>query len=338
MKILMTGAAGLLGGETAARLVARGHTVTALVHRNREVLANDGSPVAIADAIACDIAEPLLGLDEALAGRLAASHDMLVHVAATTRFDLPDEEYDRTNRGGAANAVALARLGGMRLLHVSTAYVCGDRNGRVAEGDPLPENGFANGYEASKAAAERLVRESGLDWIIARPSIVTGDSATGAIRHFDTIYAAFKLIAEGRVKHMEARRGATLDFVPIDHVCGALADLAENFDTAKNAAYHLVSGQPVPVETFASAIGAFPQFSAPDLVDPADFDPAALPALERRLYRRVAGLYASYFQRDPRFDDARLRAVTGRTCPPTGAAYLQRLIEFCIAEGFLPAA
>ena len=83
----------------------------------------------------------------------------------------------------------------MALLHVSTAYVCGRRDGPIAEEDPLPETGFANGYEASKAAGERLVRASGLTWATARPSIVVGASDTGAIRQFDTTYAAFKLIA-----------------------------------------------------------------------------------------------------------------------------------------------
>lgn len=338
MKILMTGAAGLLGGELAARLVAAGHSVTAFVHTNREIRANDGSLVPVAGAYPCDIAEPLLGLSEDAARDLAASHDMLIHAAATVRFDLPEEEYDRINRAGAAHAIAFAKLGDLKLLHISTAYVCGNRDGAIAEDDALSDSGFANGYEASKAAAEVLVRGSGLDWAIARPSIVTGDSRTGAIRQFDTIYAAFKLIAEGRVRHMEARKDATLDFVPIDHVCGALADLVEQFDAAKGGTYHLVSGQPVPVGMFAAAIGAFPQFSEPVLVDPADFDAAALPPLERRLYRRVAGLYASYFQRNPRFGDAKLRAETGRQCPPTGAAYLHQLIEYCIAEGFLPSA
>lgn len=337
MKILMTGAAGLLGGELAARLVAAGHSVTAFVHTNRDIRGNDGALVPVAGACPCDIAQPLLGLGKDMARELATSHDMLVHAAATVRFDLAEAEYDRINRAGAAHAIAFARLGGLKLLHVSTAYVCGDRKGRIAEDDDVPDSGFANGYEASKAAAERLVRTSGLDWAIARPSIVTGDSETGAIRHFDTIYAAFKLIVEGRVRQMAARGDATLDFVPIDHVCGALADLVARFDAAAGGTFHLVSGQPIPVAMFAAAIGAFPQFNAPRLIDPAVFDPADLPALERRLYRRVAGLYASYFQRNPLFDDTNTRQVTGRVCPDTGAAYLGRLIEFCIAEGFLPA-
>lgn len=334
MRILLTGAAGLIGGELAARLVAAGHAVTALVHSNREIRSNDGQLVPVAGMLPGDITQPHLGLD----GDSAAPHDLLIHCAATVRFDLPDEDYTAVNTLGTAHAIALAKAHGMGLLYVSTAYVCGPANGTVREDDALPSGGFANGYEASKAAAERLVRDSGLDWAVARPSIVTGDSATGKIRQFDTIYAAFKLIAQGRVKQMEARADASLDFVPIDHVAGGLAALVQRWEEARGGTYHLVSGQPVPVKIFAGAIGAYPQFSAPELVPPEDFDPASLPPIERRLYQRIAGLYASYFQRDPRFDDTQLRALTGLECPSSGAPYLARLIDHCIEAGFLPAA
>ena len=335
MRILVTGAGGLIGGAVAARLAARGHRVSALVHRNPQVRANDGHAPALHMVMHGDVAQPGLGL--AGAGAIAAVHDLLVHCAATTRFDLNDADYAATNVGGAANAVAFARRGGMALLHISTAYVCGRQDGPVGEDDPLPATGFANGYEASKAQGEALVAASGLTYAIARPSVVVGEWASGAIRTFDTIYAAFKLLAEGRVRHMEATAGATIDFVPIDHVAAGIVALAENMVQANGGRFHLVSAQPVPVALFAAAIGAFPQFHAPTLVAPEDFAAAKLPPLERRLYARVAGLYSSYFQRDPRFDDTRFRALTGLACPPTGAAYLKRLIDYCIAVGFLSA-
>ena len=335
MRILVTGAGGLIGGEVAARLAARGHRVSALVHRNPQVRGNDGHTPTLHALFHGDVAQPGFGLDAASA--IAADHDLLIHCAATTRFDLKDEDYRATNVGGAANAVEFARSGSMALLHISTAYVCGRQDGPIAEDDPLPTAGFANGYEASKAQGEALVAASGLSYAIARPSVVVGEWGSGTIRTFDTIYAAFKLLAEGRVRHMEASAGATIDFVPIDHVAAGIVALAENMVQADGGRYHLVSAQPVPVTLFAAAIGAYPQFHAPTLVAPQDFDVATLAPLERRLYARVAGLYSSYFQRDPRFDDARFRALTGLSCPPTGAAYLKRLIDYCIAVGFLSA-
>ena len=330
MRILVTGAAGLIGGEIASRLAARGHRVTGLVHRNPDVRGNDGAAPALQAVLHGDVTQPGLGL----AG-VADDNDLLIHCAATTRFDLSDADYRVTNVDGVANALAVARTGGMAFLHVSTAYVCGRRDGPIGEGDPLPTTGFANGYEASKAAGEVLVAASGLRWAIARPSVVVGDSKTGAIRTFDTIYAAFKLIAEGRVRHMAATADATIDFVPIDHVTAGIVAMAEDMAGAAGGRYHLVSAHPVPVATFAAAIGAYPQFSAPTLVPPEQFDSDALPPLERRLYARVAGLYSSYFQRDPRFDNVRFRALTGLVCPPTGLPYLKRLIDHCIAVGFL---
>ena len=335
LTILVTGAAGLVGGEVCARLLAEGHRVTGLVHRNRDIRANDGSSVAI-ETLAGDVSQPRFGWSEAEFEQVAKAHDLLIHCAATVRFDLTDEEYAAVNIAGTRHAIALAEAGGMKLLHVSTAYVCGTRDGPIRESDPLPDTGFANGYEASKAAGEHLVRASALNWAIARPSIVVGASETGEIRQFDTTYAAFKLIAEGRVRHMPARPGATLDFVPIDHVARGIVALAERMDAATAGTYHLVSGQPLPVADFTACIGSYPHFHEPELVPPDRFEPAMLPALERRLFRRVAGLYASYFQRDPHFDDASFRAVTGLACPETGPAYIGRLIDYCIRAGFLP--
>ena len=331
LRILITGAGGLIGGEVSARLAARGHRVSALVHRNPQVRGNDGQVPALYRVYQGDVSVPVFGLNAADLG----DHDLLIHCAATTRFDLRDEDYRAVNVAGTAHAIEVARASDMALLHISTAYVCGKREGVIREDDPLPQGEFANGYEASKAQGEALVAVSGLRHAIARPSVVVGDSESGAIRTFDTIYAAFKLIAEGRVRHMEASAGATIDFVPIDHVAAGIVALAENMTKADNGRYHLVSAQPVPVAMFAAAIGAFPQFTAPALVLPHDFDLVALPPLERRLYSRVAGLYSSYFQRDPRFNETHFRALTGLVCPPTGADYLKALIDYCISVGFL---
>ncbi len=337
MRILVTGAAGLLGGEVCKRLLGAGHAVTGLVHRNPTVCGNDGQALEM-DTLAGDVSAPRFGWDADRFAEVAAAHDLLIHCAATVRFDLAEEAYRAVNVDGVAHALALADAGGMDFLHISTAYVCGVRNGTIDVHDPLTETGFANGYEASKAAGERLVRASTVRWAIARPSIVVGDYETGAIRQFDTTYAAFKLIAEGRVRQMPAREDGTLDFVPLDHVAEGIVTIANRMEDAASGTYHLVSGQPLPVTAFARAIGSYPQFHAPRLVKPEDFDPASLQALERRLYKRVAGLYASYFQRDPHFSDAEFRKLSGRGCPPTGPAYITRLIDHCIDVGFLPAA
>ena len=161
----------MIGGEVCARLAAEGHRVTALIHRNPEVRGNDGALVPAAETVHCDIRQERLGLDEATFARLARETDLVIHCAATIRFDLTDEDYAAVNTKGTANVLALAEAGGAGMLQVSTAYVCGKRDGEIREDDPLPTGGFANGYEKSKAAAERLVRASNVDWAIARPAL-----------------------------------------------------------------------------------------------------------------------------------------------------------------------
>ena len=47
------------------------------------------------------------------------------------------------------------------------------------------------------------------------------------------------------------------------------------------------------------------------------------------------GLVLIYLQRDPRFEDANLRALSGRACPRPDQAFLQRLIDYGIATGYL---
>jgi len=333
LNILVTGAAGLIGGEVCARLTKAGHSVHALVHRNPEVRGNDGALVPVAGTHKGDIQQDGLGLKPGAPGAI----DLVIHCAASIRFDLSEADYHAINVQGTQNALTLAEAHGARFLHVSTAYVCGLTEGRIAERPVADGTRFANGYEASKAAGEAVVRAANVPFAIVRPSIVLGEADTGRIRGFDTIYGAFKLIAEGRISKVPARADATLDFVAIDHVTASIAAMTERMEAASGGTYHLVSGGALPMPEFAATIGGYPQFAAPHLVDPDAFDPAALPPLERRLHARVSAVYASYFQRAPQFDDSAAHALTGLRAPPADGAYLARQIDYAIAAGFLRA-
>ncbi len=339
MRILITGAAGLIGGELTSRLAQRGHAVTALVHRRHDVFNNAGALVASRRqgnpaagevvTMAADVREPGLGL----AGVPAI--DLVIHAAAITAFDASPTIYTAVNIDGTANAIALAESTGAALLHVSTAYVSGLRDGAILECETGRE--FVNGYEASKAAGEALVRaamERGLRATIARPSIVVGDWEGGVIRDFDNIYMIFKLIAEGRVRVLPAAPCASLDLVPIDYVCSALVALAENIDSVKGRVFHLVGSAPLAVATIGEAIAAVPGLGVPCFVAPEAFAPEALPPVERRYHAAAASLYTSYLLRSPRFETANARALLP-PCPPTDRAWLGRLLAHCIAAGFV---
>lgn len=322
MKLLVTGAAGLIGGALCAQAVARGHDVVALVHRRGDVRGNDGVPVPGVTVLAGDVRLPNMGLAE------LPDIDVVVHSAAVTAFDALEDVYRSVNIDGTMHAIGVAAKLEVPLLQVSTAYVCGTEDGVIREG--ATGTAFTNGYEASKAAGEALVRASGGRFAIARPSIVVGDSATGAIRDFDNIYMLFRLIASGLVPELPAAAGATLNLVPIDHVVNGLVAMIEGFDRVAGQTLHLVAADAVSVPMIAEAIAAVPGLGRVDFVLP---ERAAV--LPRRI-AAVAGLYAPYLLRAPDFDDSAARGF-GLVCPSTDRAWMGRLIDHCLSRGFVRA-
>jgi nucleoside-diphosphate-sugar epimerase len=353
LRILIIGASGLLGGAMASHLAARGHDVVAMTGRRPALLAAPPGGETLRPSagralhpgvilvLPADLRHEALGLDAARLATLVSGLDLIIHCAAVTGFDLDPATYRAVNVEGTARILSLAEGAGPRpipLLYVSTAYVCGERSGPVAEVPPAPGTRFANGYEESKAEAEALVaaaRGRGLPLAIARPSIVVGAWTDGAIARFDNLYGMIRLVTEGRIRTIPAAPGASLDMVPIDHVVHGLADIAERMEAAAGGIFHLVSGAPVPVPRLRDLALSYPQFQAPHFVPPEQFDSAALGGAGEWWHARVTGLYASYFLRDPRFADGNLRALSGRACPPVDWAFLRRMIDHCIARGFL---
>lgn len=336
MSVLVTGAAGLLGGDIVGRLVDQGHQVVGLINRNPDICRNDGSVVEGVRALQGDITKPHLGLSEDERGGLKGI-DLIIHCAAVTDFSAESDLHRAVNVEGTQNVIALTKEVGAKLLHISTAYIAGDREGTILESELDCGQGFTNGYESTKFAAEKLVRDADIPWAVARPSIVLGDHPDGRTRSFDTIYPILKVFAEGWVKRMPAEPSATLDLVPIDHVTDGIVRMAARFDEAHGQIFHLVSGMATPLRAFPETLSKFDGLAVPEWVDPADFDMATLSPGERRFFQRGAEVYARYFTRHPVYDDSAYRAFAGKGCPPTDAAWWERIVAYCIEAGFIKA-
>lgn len=342
---LLTGATGLIGGELCRLLVANGWGVIVLVRGDAAILGNDGSNIAVSiyaglapavGEVLCqtgDITQPRCMLDHATANELEAQVDLIIHCAASTAFNATDAHYHQTNVAGTANVLALG--GSKPFLHVSTAYVCGQRDGPIAEAACGPDTLFTNGYEQSKAAAEALVAQSGRSWLIARPSIVVGRASDGHIRRFDSIYGTFKLLAEGRISAIPATADASLNLVPVNFVAEALVKLAAGKDNFSCEFVHICAGTPLPLTGLAEAIRAYPALRAPRLVEPRDFDLDHLPKTERRWFENVLRYYLPYFQRAPEFSNDNITRLTGLQCPAIDQLTLRRLIGFTIVADFV---
>jgi nucleoside-diphosphate-sugar epimerase len=151
--IFLTGAAGSIGAKVARRLVERSLSVRCLALPGESVGALGGLSVEVVRGDVTDI-------DTFVAQ--GSGVDTVVHCAAAM---LPEraERIQRVNVDGTANVLRFAeRHGARRFVYVSAvSAVYRDKNA----------------YGRSKAEAERLVAESGLDHTILRPSGINEDAA-----------------------------------------------------------------------------------------------------------------------------------------------------------------
>lgn len=149
-----------------------------------------------------DVRDPA-GMEQAFEGATR-----VVHLAAVILSRRRPETFLEVNVEGTRNALAAARRAGVeRFVHVSSISVTYARQ---------------NPYSLSKRAAEELVRGSGLDWTILRPTLAWGDPMAAE-------YAAFaRAVCRWRVLPLPDGGAAWKSPVHLD-------DLALAFATASTS-------------------------------------------------------------------------------------------------------
>ncbi|HVU03916.1 MAG TPA: AMP-binding protein [Polyangiaceae bacterium] len=87
--------------------------------------------------IAGDVADPYCGIDSELREELRGEIDVVINASGVIDFDPPLDLALQVNAFGVQNLVALAKdLGNVRLMHTSTCFVAGQRQGFIEEVDP----------------------------------------------------------------------------------------------------------------------------------------------------------------------------------------------------------
>ena len=216
--LLVTGATGVLGRALLPLLGA--HDVVALTHR---------AQVEGVAGVRGDLTRPRLGLDEATYRWLTRRTTTIVHAAAVTDFGVGEPATSALNVDGTRRVLDLAAAAGARVIYVSTAFV--GRAERTPEGrgtSTWETSATPTAYLTSKRRAEALVRGSGLDWAIARPSIVIGDSVTGAIARYQGLHWLIRGIIRDQVPIIAAPADSLVDVVPADVAARAVAALVES--------------------------------------------------------------------------------------------------------------
>lgn len=259
--VLLTGATGFLGSQIARQLIqttdctlvalvraANGTEATQRLRRAwwdwPETVGAIGSRVEL---LCGDVTAPYLGLDKTVYNKVVRQITHIIHTAVDLRLNAPLDELRKTNVQGTANVLAFARAvhadhGLSRLAHVSTAYVAGGRRGEVPEDALTAEFGFSSAYEMSKYEGECLVAaaKAELPISIFRPGMIVGDSTTGAIKTFNTIYFPLRLYLTGALRLLPANADLPVNIVPVDYVAAAIAHLTF-VPPAAGLTFHLVA-------------------------------------------------------------------------------------------------
>ena len=155
--ILITGPTGYIGRHLVARLVQQGERPRCLVRDPKR--AATILPAGSVEFVQGDTTQPAT-LEAAV-----RDVDTIVHTAFITadHKQSPGNHYETTNVEGTANLIKAARAAGVkRIIEISGLGTKPDKPGSYMQGRYL---------------AERMLKESGLNWTIIQPSVLFGKDA-----------------------------------------------------------------------------------------------------------------------------------------------------------------
>ncbi|MBU2915568.1 SDR family oxidoreductase [Reichenbachiella agariperforans] len=166
MKVLITGANGLLGQKLVKLLLDKGEEVIATSHGKSRL----GYLEQSFEYARMDITQQA----EVLEVIQYYQPDVVVNTAAMTNVDQCEtarEECRQLNVDAVQYLVDACRLSGSFLVHLSTDFIFDGEAGPYTENDPAKPLSY---YGQSKLDAETIVQDSGIDWSILRTVLVYG--------------------------------------------------------------------------------------------------------------------------------------------------------------------
>lgn len=170
MKLLITGATGGTGQATVRKAIATGHQVTALVRSSADArLLLPGAELVVGDA-----------RDEAALNQALDGVDAAVSALGTRKISLTGQ-VTLLSEGTRALVAAMKRRGVRRLVCI-TGLGAGDSAGHGGlVYDHLIKPVLLRTIYQDKDRQEVIIRASGLDWVIVRPTVLTNKPATGRV-------------------------------------------------------------------------------------------------------------------------------------------------------------
>ncbi len=360
--LLLTGATGLVGQYLLRDFLTHLRPVAVIVRRTKQESARErveevvaawererGAALPRPVVLEGDITQPGLGLSERQRAWAARECGPVLHNAASLRLFGTDRAREPwlSNYTGTANVLDFcrhARLG--EFHHVSTAYVCGQRTGRVLESELDEGQDFHNDYERCKCEAEKLVRAA--TWLdrltIYRPGIIVGDSRTGYTTTYHGLYLYLRwvwLFSKSLPRDPDGRYHAPLRMnyvgtecchvVPVDWVARVIGRLVGRPE-CHGRTYHLTQRHPLTSREMEESLAQCFHYYGPTFVGPAGVPRDEWNELEEAFYTMVTP-YQQYWRPELDFDATNtLAAVPELPCPRIDPALMQRLIEFAVHD------
>lgn len=167
MRVLVFGGSGRTGRQVVSRALAAGDDVTVFTRDAGCVLAPPELQLVVFEG---DILDPA-AVDDAVRG----------HEAVVLAIGAPRHAPECLSEG-TANVLAAMRAHGVRRLVVLSSF--GVAESRAQAGPQLGNevlSAVGHAVVAHKEMQEELVRASGLDWVLVRPTHITDGPARGAL-------------------------------------------------------------------------------------------------------------------------------------------------------------
>ena len=247
MRLLVTGATGLLGLNLSLVASKQGHSVTGLAHSRRL----QGVPF---DFMSLD----LLNIGDALKAIKSVRPEAIIHCAAIANMDTARNKPDMTLQLNGEIPGVLADAAdrwGIRFLHISTDAVFDGQKGGYVESDPTNPLSI---YACTKMAGERAVLDANQNAIIARV-VFFGWSLSGSRSLSEFFY--------NHLKVEEPVKGFTDTFFSPLYVEDLASILVEMVETDLTGLFHVVSPEKLSKYDFGLRIATRFGFD-PGLVEP----------------------------------------------------------------------
>lgn len=165
MKILVTGANGLLGQKLVSLLQEKEDIELIATARGKSVQTITRGTFYMLDVTDKNQVDTLIS---------ATKPDVIIHTAAMTQVDDCETKRDAcvlNNVTAVEHLIEACSKNGVHLVHVSTDFIFDGTHGPLDEtAEPNP----VNFYGESKLAAERLIQASNISWSILRTVLVYG--------------------------------------------------------------------------------------------------------------------------------------------------------------------